>query len=251
MAYLYLILTYLGVIVSSYLIGSINWGFIISKYIYHIDIFKFGSGNAGGTNVGRACGKKAAYAVIILDVLKTIICIWAWFFIVSTSPLGKYFLTNISSSYPLSTFYYLAGIVVAIGHSFPIYTHFKGGKAVACYGGYALCTNFVMAILAFSIFLIVFFIKKRVSLASIIAASSALLITLVTGIIYIFRPEIASSFYYFNNAYRMDASLIHTAFTFFLTVLVLFLHKANIKRLKDHTEPETHYKHEEKAPSQE
>ncbi len=236
-----LILLYLAAFISSYLLGSISWAIFISKFFYHIDITKVGSGNAGGTNVGRYCGKKAAYAVIVLDVLKTIIATWGWYFIVCATPI-KDFIYNISPSIPLSTIYYLAGISTAIGHSYSIFHHFKGGKCVSCYGGFCLCTNYMLAIIGITIFLITFFVRKRVSLASIIGVISVLICSTIFGITNIYFPSSLKLFYYFNDTFRLDHSYIHTIFIFLFTVFVILKHKSNIKRLATNSEPETHYK---------
>lgn len=236
-----LILIYLASFISSYLLGSISWAIIISKYFYHIDITKVGSGNAGGTNVGRYCGKKAAYAVIILDVLKTVIATWSWFFIVSCTPI-KDFIYNINPNIPLASIYYLAGLSTAIGHSYSIFHHFKGGKCVSCYGGFCLCTNYMLAIIGITIFLIVLAIRKRVSLSSIIGVTCVLIASLAFGITNIYYPNKLEWMYYFNNSLRLDPSYVHTIFIFIFTTLVILKHKSNIKRLVNNTEPETHYK---------
>ena len=242
----YLILLYIAVILTSYCIGSLNWGYIISKYIYHIDIFKVGSGNAGGTNVGRACGKKAAYAVILLDVLKTVAAVWGCFFIVQATQIKDFILIDINPDYPISTLYYLAGLGVALGHTYPFLTHFRGGKCVACYGGFCLCTNWVLAVLGVIAFLGIYFWKKRVSLSSVLAVILVLLISLTFGILNIYFDT--SWAFYFNSSFKMDPSLIHTAFIFVFTAAVIYLHKANIKRLKRHEEPETHFVHKGEKP---
>lgn len=239
---LYYILLFLACGISSYLIGSISSAVLITKYIYHIDIYKVGSGNAGGTNVGRAAGKKAAYATIICDVLKTIIATWGWFFIIEATPLKDFVLT-VSPSIHTSLFYYFAGICVAIGHHYPIFEHFKGGKCVACYGGFCIATNYILTIIGVSIFLMVLLIKKRVSLASLIGVSSVLICSIALAICFNFYPNI-SSIFYFNSSLRIDASYYQTIAIAIYTFLVVIFHKANIKRLANNTEPETHFKKE-------
>ena len=237
----YLVLLTLGILLSSYLIGSISWATIIAKYFYHIDIHKFGSGNAGGTNLGRACGKKAAYICILLDVFKVVIAVWSWFFILELTPL-KDFIYSINEHLSLGLFYYLGGIGAALGHCFPIFEHFKGGKCVSCYGGFCLCTNYMLAILGFSIFLIIFAIKKKVSLASILGVFIVLLFSITFSTIEYFIPGSTLWMYWFPSSVKLDPSFYFTFYIFVYTILVISLHHANIKRLINKTEPDTHYK---------
>lgn len=237
----YVILLFLGVCFSSYLIGSISNAIIISKYFYHIDISKVGSKNAGGTNVGRYCGKKAAYIVIALDTFKTILAMWSWFFIIKCTPLNG-LIYEVSPYLNTSFFYYTAGLFTCIGHRFSIFEGFKGGKGVACYGGFCLGTNYILAIIGLSTLLIVFFIKKKVSIGSIIGVIVVLISSLVFSTINHFYPYSLSWMYYFNDYYRMDPSFIHTLYIFIFTFLIIYFHIPNIKRIIKNEEPETHFK---------
>ena len=143
------------VIVLAYLLGSIPSGIWIGKYFYHTDIRTYGSGNSGTTNTFRVLGKKAGTIVLIMDMLKgsaaTLLPIW----------LG----VNI---HPL-----LAGVVAALGHTYPLFAGFKGGKAVATSAGILLAYNplfFAEAIVAFIIYL---YFSRMVSLSSILACFTA------------------------------------------------------------------------------
>ena len=106
-------------LVIGYLVGSIPWALIIGKVFYGVDIRTKGSGNLGGTNAGRVLGKKVGIIVILLDALKAFIVM---------------FICNKID--PANARY--AGLAVCIGHCFPIFANFKGGKAVACSMGYVL-----------------------------------------------------------------------------------------------------------------
>ena len=106
-------------IIIGYIIGSIPWGLIIGKVFYKKDIRQYGSGNLGGTNAGRVLGKKAGIAVIVLDALKALILMVIARFI-----------------YPEAIAY--TGAAVMVGHCFPLFANFKGGKGVACAFGYLL-----------------------------------------------------------------------------------------------------------------
>ena len=147
------------VIVLAYLLGSIPSGIWIGKYFYHTDIRTYGSGNSGTTNTFRVLGKKAGTIVLIMDMLKgsaaTLLPIW----------LG-------AEIHPL-----LAGVVAALGHTYPLFAGFKGGKAVATSGGIILAYNplfFTEAIIAFVIYL---YFSRMVSLSSILVCFTAIFLS--------------------------------------------------------------------------
>lgn len=182
-------------IIIGYLLGSIPFALVISKLFYHTDIRTQGSGNLGGTNAGRVLGKKVGLLVIILDISKVILAS----FIVS------YFDTS-------ATIW--AGLAAAIGHCFPIFAGFKGGKAVATMVGFlisaAIFTFHSPFILLFPliVFVITLLIGKMVSLASMLAA--------ITSTITICC--------YTKNISIIIASVL-------LTLLIIIRHKDNIKRM--------------------
>ena len=183
-------------LVIGYLVGSIPWALIIGKVFYGVDIRTKGSGNLGGTNAGRVLGKKVGIIVILLDALKAFIVM---------------FICNKID--PANARY--AGLAVCIGHCFPIFANFKGGKAVACSMGYVLgialfithdiIFTFVYPLLVFLIILCLF---KYVSLASMCGLISATIMGFLT---------------YKDNSL---ATLV-----LLLTIFVIFMHRANIKRL--------------------
>ncbi len=186
--------------ILGYLIGSIPFALVIGKVFYHTDIRQFGSGNLGGTNAGRVLGKKAGVAVIALDALKCFI------------PVG---ITSIFSN-EASIW---CGLAVCIGHCYPIFANFKGGKAAASMFGFLLAValftahNALCFIIPLIAFFLVLFFSKMVSLSSMCAAAastvSLLLIQAPTSVL------IASTL---------------------LTVLIIYRHKANIQRILNHTE---------------
>ena len=160
------ILIYIVAIIVSYLFGSIPWSLIIGKTFYNTDIRDFGSGNLGATNAGRILGKKAFIATAILDVLK------AFIVVVAISFIDK----DIAA---------VAGLFASIGHSFPVYANFRGGKSVATGFGYIIASsifitnNFLLqALLPIIIGVVVLIIFKMMSLASIVALTAASLISL-------------------------------------------------------------------------
>ena len=185
----------------AYLIGSIPWGLIIGKLFFNKDIRNYGSGNLGGTNAGRVLGTPIGIIVIILDASKALLCML----------LCYKFNSNIVQ---------YVGVAVCIGHCFPIFANFKGGKAVAASYGYLfalalLVTNewFYTFICPLAVFLITLALRKMVSLASIIGVSSAAIFIL--------------------NAVDSNLSLL----VFALSLLVMYRHKANLERIQNGTEP--------------
>lgn len=193
---LYLIL----LVIFSYLYGSIPFALVIGKLFYGVDVREHGSHNLGGTNTGRVLGKKAGLACIILDIAKCFVC-------VTIAKILSHFV-----SLPDYTIYVTA-ISCVIGHCFPIFANFKGGKAVSVMFGYALGVNFwVFAIVGLT-FLGVLKVTKYVSLSSIIGV--LVLVAL-------------SPFFHFGT--------VGTLCNIFIAGLLIYRHRANIERLKNGTE---------------
>ena len=189
------------VIFLSYLFGSIPWGLVIGKVFFHKDIRKEGSGNIGGTNAGRILGKPAGIAVILLDALK------GYFAMVLAYYLAKDAIV-------------FAGLASVIGHCFPVFVHFHGGKAVATTFGFFLGIatlvnghifwQFIFPVLCF---LVILYLTKMVSLSSITA---------------VFIEAVVSIFINTNK-------LVPVA-VFILWILLTYRHKSNIERIKNGTE---------------
>lgn len=187
-------------LVTSYLYGSIPFALVIGKLFYNTDIRNSGSGNLGGTNAGRVLGKKAGLAVIILDVSKCAIAVG----------IAKFVSTRFGIN---SEIIYPCALACVIGHCYPIFAHFRGGKAVSVMMGYALATSFYAFLIALGVFLINLKITKYVSLSSILGS-----IALV----------IVSPFFGFSPLGIMTNVII--------SGLLIYKHKANIQRIKDGTE---------------
>ena len=184
------------IVLLSYLLGSIPFGFIMTKIFLNKDIRKIGSGNIGATNVLRTGNKFIGYMTLSLDVLKAVL------------PL-----LYIKAYQP--EFIYISSLCIFIGHLFPIWLKFKGGKGVATYVGILCCINFFLGIIFGITWLLVFFISKYSSLSSIIA----------TMIIPVFSYFILN----LNNSY----------FFLIMFVLIVFTHRENIKRLLNKSESKT------------
>ena len=188
-------------IVFGYLFGSIPFALIIGKVFYKTDIRTKGSGNLGGTNAGRVLGKTAGISVTVFDVLKATIAILIVY--------------QFAPQYAA-----LAGIIAAIGHSYPIFAQFKGGKAVSTAAGYllgaAIIVNHVILlfIVPASLFFIILKLTKYASLASMVAATISIFIA------------------YFATG----GDWIFTLNFILIDILIFYRHRANIKRLLNGTE---------------
>ena len=151
--------TYIIIAVIAYAIGSINFSVLISKKIAGFDVREKGSGNAGSTNVLRAVGIKAAVITLICDILKGIVAI-----------LIAVLIGNIVGNTDRALLVQIAGILVVIGHTFPIFFQFKGGKGVATSLGVLLITNWKIGLICLIFALVIIIITKMVSMGSMGAA---------------------------------------------------------------------------------
>lgn len=197
-----MIIEVLTAIVIGYLLGSIPFALIIGKIFYKKDIRNFGSGNLGGSNAGRVLGKKAGLSVMTLDILKVTLAILIASFFENKDVLMI-----------------AAGVAAAMGHCFPIFAKFKGGKAVATmYGflfGMALIGgySFWIFFLPLLTFLIVLYVTKIVALGSVLSA--------VTNTIFIYFTEDSRGLFL--------GSLI-------FTIVMIIRHKSNFERMLKHEE---------------
>lgn len=165
------IFIYILLIIMSYLYGSIPFALVIGKLFYNTDVRESGSGNLGGTNAGRVLGKKAGMAVILLDASKCCISI------LMAKVIAHYMGLNVDIIYPCA-------LACVIGHCYPIFAGFRGGKAVSVAIGYALVTNIFAFLIAIVIFLITLKISKYVSLSSILASVSIILTIYIDVMFY-------------------------------------------------------------------
>ena len=177
----------------SYLIGSIPFGFLLTKIFLKKDIREIGSGNIGATNALRTGNKLIGYSTLILDISKAVILL-------------------LIIKFNFSEYLFISSIAVFLGHVFPIWLKFKGGKGVAAYVGILFCINIYLAIIFIIVWLVVFVISKYSSLASMVAS--------------LFVP--LSSYFLLND--------INYYFYIILFLLILITHRENIKRLINNTE---------------
>ena len=180
----------------SYLIGSIPFGFLLTKIFLEKDIRKIGSGNIGATNALRTGNKLIGYSTLALDIGKAVILL-------------------LIINFNFSEYLFASSIAVFLGHVFPIWLKFKGGKGVATYVGILFCINIYLVIVFIVSWLVIFTLTKYSSLASMLSS--------------LFVP-ITSYFLLGDNNYY---------FYIIFSLLILITHRENIKRLKNNTESKT------------
>ena len=182
--------------IISYMMGSIPFGFILTKIFLNKDIREIGSGNIGATNALRTGNKIIGYSTLILDILKAIIPVL----------YVKFFFPN---------FLYIAALCAFLGHVFPIWLKFKGGKGVATYVGILFTIDIYFGFIFTVSWFVTFFISKYSSLSSLIAAFSIPIYLLILT--------------------QFDQVIFFTI----MFVLIFFTHRENIKRLKNKEESKT------------
>ena len=203
---------YIVVAILSYLIGSINFSIIISKKVAGFDVREKGSGNAGTTNMLRTVGKKAALITLVCDILKGVISI-----------LLALLIGKIAKEANNSILVQIAGILVIIGHTFPIFFGFKGGKGVATSLGVILMSNWQIGLICLVFALVLMVLTKMVSLGSCAAAVLFPVLTLFINTNYTVLSEGKSG-------------KVYLIYSILLAVIVLFNHRSNIKRILNGTE---------------
>ena len=215
------------IIILSYLVGSIPTSIIVSKAVKGIDIRKYGSGNAGGTNVMRVLGWKHGVFVIFLDVMKGVIAV----VLVARLFYGPLPFENASPFDDFTLVQIIAGISAVIGHIWTIFADFKGGKGIATALGMLLMIITVDMLIAIGVFLLVVTISKYVSLGSLVAAIS-----------------IPISLILRENVFHTDISGYHTIlpFVILLTLLVIYTHRKNVVRIFSGTENKLSFKKKSK-----
>jgi glycerol-3-phosphate acyltransferase PlsY len=147
---------YIIAIILSYLLGSISFSYLAGKFLKGIDIREHGSGNAGATNTLRVLGKGPGFTVFLLDIFKGVLAVWIAAWMVPDTIKVEI----------------LCGIAVVIGHNWPIFFNFKGGKGIATTIGVMLTLSFLPVIMAGSIAILAIVLTRYVSLGSLLFAST-------------------------------------------------------------------------------
>ena len=205
-------LAYIVIAIIAYLIGSINFSFIISKKMAGYDVREKGSGNAGTTNMLRSVGKKAALITLICDILKGVVSIGLAIII-----------GNIAKYLDRELLLQIAGIAVVLGHTFPIFFGFKGGKGVATSLGVLLMSNWQIGLICLVFALVLMILTRMVSLGSCVAAVLFPVLTLFINQHYTVLTEGKNGNVYF-------------VYSIILAIIVLYNHRENIKRILNGTE---------------
>ena len=208
--------------IIAYLIGSVNFSVLISKKVAGFDLREKGSGNAGTTNMLRTVGKGAALVTLILDILKGVVAIWA------AIGYGNLVAWLAKLEIDKSILVQIAGILVIIGHTYPIYFGFKGGKGVATSLGILLTTNYQIGLICLVFAIILMALTQMVSVGSIAAA-------ILYPVLILFLP--ADNFI-IPGKYLLYGIII--------AVIVIFNHRSNVKRLLNGTENKISFKKLEK-----
>lgn len=191
-------------LILSYLIGAIPSGLVIGKLFFKKDIRQYGSGNTGATNSFRVLGKPAGFVVTFLDIFKGFIVVFLplWLPVHSSGPISGFFTNGL-----------IVGVFSIIGHVYPIYLGFRGGKAVATSAGVVLGTHPILLLTLAIIFFFILYLTKYVSLSSIIAA-----ICCIIGAIFI------------GNYILLGMSIV-------VGIILIVRHRTNIVRIIKGEEP--------------
>ena len=201
--------TYIIIALLAYAIGSINFSVIISKKYAGFDVREKGSGNAGTTNMLRSVGKKAAAVTLICDILKGVVAI------IIALIAGK-----IAKNTDQALLVQIAGIAVILGHTYPIFFGFKGGKGVATSLGILIMTNWQIGLICLLFAVIIMAFSKMVSMGSF---GEAILLPILTLFIQNHYIVQASGFKYF-------------IYSVIVAAIIIFNHRSNIKRILNGTE---------------
>lgn len=207
--------TYIIIAIIAYAIGSINFSVLISKKMAGFDVREKGSGNAGTTNMLRSVGKKAAAITLLCDILKGVVAI-----------LIAVIAGNIVKNVDRAALVQIAGILVVVGHTFPIFFEFKGGKGVATSLGVLMMINWKIGLICLVFAIAIMAFSRMVSMGSIGAAILFPVLTL-----------------FINTNFIVEASGIkYFIFSVILAAIVIFNHRENIKRIASGTENKLSFK---------
>lgn len=205
---------YIIVAIVAYLLGSISFSVIISKKMAGFDVREKGSGNAGATNMLRSVGKRAAILTLLGDALKGVVAI-----------LFGILVGAIAKNADKALLVQIAGIAVVVGHTFPIFFGFKGGKGVATALGVLLMTNWQIGLICLVFALVLMVLTKMVSMGSVGAA--------------ILFPVLVL---FIHTNYTVSNESSYFIYSVILALIVAFNHRSNIKRILNGTENKLSFK---------
>ena len=201
---------YITVAIVAYVIGSINFAVIFSRKFAGFDVREKGSKNAGTTNVLRTVGKKVAALTLLCDILKGVAAI----LVAGLTQIMR-------EGFDITTLKYIAGFMVILGHTFPIFFEFRGGKGVATAIGVLLMLNWKIGLICLTFGILIIAFSKMVSLGSIAAA-------ILFPVLTLFMQD--------------EFNIVVVLFSFLIALLVVFNHRSNIKRIKQGKENKLSFK---------
>ena len=217
-------LAILLVMLSAYLLGSMNWAIILTRLFTGKDIRKVGSGNAGATNVLRSQGVVPAVLTLVGDIGKGVLAAFLGGFIMSSVQLNP-------SDVPIPMLThaslvllgrYLAGVFVVLGHLYPVFHGFRGGKGVAAAAGLIFVLDWRMALMCMGLFVLTVAVSRMVSLGSVLAVSYVPVLT------FVLRR--------WADDMPMETAIFCTVLTAIVALCVIFKHGSNMRRIADGTE---------------
>ena len=206
----------------AYLIGSVNPAILITKAFSGKDIRKLGSGNAGFTNVLRSVGAFPAVLTILSDFLKGVVAVLIGWWIFSAMTVTN----DVSPAEYVKYGRYLAGVFVIIGHSYPLYFGFKGGKGVVTAAALMSVVDFRVFLMIITTFLLIFFCTRIISLGSIVCAAIYPVYTCLITFFCDYLPLLGT-----ENELRFRFVLVSSGFAAVIGLMVVVMHSENIRRL--------------------
>lgn len=208
--------------VSAYLLGSMNWAIIITRVLSRQDIRKVGSGNAGATNVLRSQGVIPAVLTLIGDIGKGVFAAFLGGWMMSRVQLAPGDAPMITHESLILMGRYIAGVFVVVGHMYPVFHGFRGGKGVAASAGLLFVWDWRMALMCVGLFILTVAVSRMVSLGSVLAASYVPVLT------FVFRR--------WADDMPIETVLFCTVLTAIVALCVIFKHGTNMRRIANGTE---------------
>ena len=212
------IISYVACAILGYLLGAIPWALIIGEKFFHKDIREFGSHNLGGTNAGRVLGAKAGAVVILLDIGKVLLTFALSYLMLHLMIVNSVPLNGITNQL------LLAGLMAIVGHCYPVFAQFRGGKAVSALAGFMIATNWLITLIIGLLYLIILKRWKMVSLSALVGT--------LLGTILAFIPFFALGMYPWLGAY----TIYYGISVGLATILLWIRHRSNIQRILHHEE---------------
>lgn len=220
-------------VILGYLFGSLLFSVIIGKYCFHLDPREFASKNAGATNSSRVFGKKVGIIVLILDVIKCIIPVIIMWSIANFAIQEYLYQTYYFDD---NSLIFITSFAALLGHCFPIFFRFKGGKAASSLGAFVILSSPWITLICLLIWITIILIWKYVSLASIITPIIAIFLYFVPGINWVYLLGFKINDLLIINGNNIFSIVLIVSFFILSSCLLIYRHRANIARLINHQE---------------